>query len=166
MKTVNPNYTDRVVSEDEIGSLVMTASTNSLSSLNLPQPPPSSGLALLSTSMKSANDSWTHTSSDSATNYTANKPFPSKITKARYLSGQVLEKLSLDAAAVSKLTLEQKVEKLKGLGRRVLELEMTLPDDFSFEYSPGDAIGIIVSQSDASVSELMQRCGYGGEKIT
>ena len=73
---------------------------------------------MLGGSLKSASDSWTHTSSDSATNYTASKPFPSKVAKARYLSGNVLQSLKTSKADIKNLNMEQKMEKLKGMGRR------------------------------------------------
>uniref|UniRef100_A0A7S4INS5 Flavodoxin-like domain-containing protein n=1 Tax=Odontella aurita TaxID=265563 RepID=A0A7S4INS5_9STRA len=40
-------------------------------------------------------------------------------------------------------------------GKRVLELTFSLPDDFTLEYSPGDSIGLIVPNSVASVSYVL-----------
>ena len=141
----------------------MSASSSFVNpALNLPPKVPDLN-SLLGTSLKSANDSWTHTSGDSATNYTADKPFPSTITSCRYLSGSVLSSLKVTAEQALGMPIHERIEALKGLGRRVVELEVTLPDDFSLEYSPGDAIGIIIPPSPDLVGHVMERCKFEEE---
>ena len=114
-------------------------------------------------------------SSSSNIHYTLNHPYESTILNARYLTNtpldgakeasNILNDLRIsgghttDENLVSAVQhLQQsfvlKCDKSKGTkniiernSKRVIEMTLSLPDDFSFEYEPGDSIGLIASNS-------------------
>lgn len=101
--------------------------------------------------------------SSSAIHYTLQKPFESSIRNARYLTATPTEaaqkaafllkedKAQLQSALdlytekfpliQSQAVSEDSVERN---GKRVIELTLALPDDFTLEYTPGDSLGLIV----------------------
>jgi len=116
------------------------------------------------------------TSSTSNIRYTINHPYESAIRGARYLTNtategakevaEIMGSVSDDAnsRAVelidSRFPLDGKDGKENELnGKRVLEMSLELPDDYSLEYQPGDSIGLIVSnppQATAFVLKMLQ----------
>jgi len=109
-------------------------------------------------------------------NYTINDPFESAIVGARYLTNTALEGVKLASEALAcnnsgdtstranKIILAQ--DKLRGSfpltgdnadknGKRVIELKLSLPDDFTLEYQPGDSIGVAFSNSAVTVGFIL-----------
>lgn len=104
--------------------------------------------------------------------YTLDKPFEASILNARYLT-----KTSTDAAAKtceqlgpSGIQSNADVMATRGLidqqfpldgpdaarnGKRVLELTLSLPDDYTLEYQPGDSLGLIVTNTPEAVSFVL-----------
>ena len=125
-------------------------------------------------------DRMTVSSGSTATlHYTMNKPHETCIMNASYLT-----KTKTDAAlAVSKLIHEKPLDDLLVLqamdiyetnfplcdsnnggqddvtfecnGKRVIEMALSLPDDFTLEYQPGDSLGIIVSNTPQAVQFIL-----------
>jgi sulfite reductase alpha subunit-like flavoprotein len=104
--------------------------------------------------------------------YTLDKPFEASILNARYLT-----KTSTDAAAklceqsgplgihtnahvmATREAIDQQFP-LDGPdaarnGKRVLELTLSLPDDYTLEYQPGDSLGLVVSNTPEAVSFVL-----------
>ena len=116
------------------------------------------------------------TSSTSNIRYTINHPYESAIHGARYLTNTATEgakevaelmgSASDDASSRamnlidSRFPLDGKDGKENELnGKRVLEMSLELPDDYSLEYQPGDSIGLIVPnppQATAFVLNMLQ----------
>ncbi|GMH52190.1 hypothetical protein TrLO_g7213 [Triparma laevis f. longispina] len=84
----------------------------------------------------SVAESGTITSTSSHTHYTRQQPYSSPITSARYLAGK---------------------ENYGKGERRVIEICMELPDDFGYEYTPGDSVGILIPNSPESVNSIESR---------
>mmetsp|Transcript_8275 Transcript_8275/g.12063 ORF Transcript_8275/g.12063 Transcript_8275/m.12063 type:complete len:1039 (-) Transcript_8275:1542-4658(-) len=111
----------------------------------------------------SVADNMTVSSGSSGFHYTLNKPYESTVLSARYLTKTNVEcakkasELVLDSS-----TSDEKVVEAKNLynnhfplaigddiecnknGKRVIEMTLSLPDDFTLEYQPGDSVGLIV----------------------
>jgi sulfite reductase alpha subunit-like flavoprotein len=105
-------------------------------------------------------------------NYRIDDPFHSSIVGARYLTqtdseGAKLASEVLGCKAVGdtstrddKIIFAKKMvrdyfpltgENAEKNGKRVIELKLSLPDDFTLEYQPGDSIGLSISNSAESV---------------
>ena len=123
-------------------------------------------------------DRMTVSSGSTATlHYTMNKPHETSIMNASYLTKTSTEA----AAAVSKLVNDNKLDDkllmeaikiyedhfpLSGPGdntityecngKRVIEMTMSLPDDFTLEYQPGDSLGILVPNMPQAVQFILQ----------
>ena len=139
-------------------------------------------------SRNSFNNSWTAASfttsmnSDDVAMYSIEKPFPSRVISGRYLCGgepdcregegpgaQDLECYYHDVNFL-KSFLTSPPENVAAIGgiannpskeqRRVLELELLLPSDFTIEYSPGDSIGILVQNPKSIVDYLLSRLTF------
>jgi sulfite reductase alpha subunit-like flavoprotein len=104
--------------------------------------------------------------------YTLDKPFETSILNARYLT-----KTSTDAAAkvceqwgpsgmqsrADVMATRELIDQQFPLdgpdaarnGKRVIELTMALPDDYTLEYQPGDSLGLIVSNSPEAISFVL-----------
>lgn len=109
-------------------------------------------------------------SEDDEIQYTMEDPYSSCITNARYLT-----KTSLDAAdeiaeamgsetSVSArdvlnrrfpLQIENDVQEASRNGKRVIELTLTLPNDNSWAYQPGDSLGLIASNTPQAVEFVL-----------
>jgi len=116
------------------------------------------------------------TSSGCRIHYSLNHPFQSKIVRARYLTHTSTKGAQLASDAWTSdephdaLTKDNKLiramdhfrstfpleteggedeDKLQFSknGKRVIEMTLSLPDDFTLEYKPGDSIGLVVSNS-------------------
>jgi len=117
----------------------------------------------------------TVSSTSSNINYTMKDPFESTILDARYLTETPLDGASLANEALS-LSTSNKTEDehltlaMKRLsdsfplnsdderernGKRVIEMTLSLPDDFTLEYQPGDSIGIIAPGNTPEVVEFV-----------
>lgn len=107
-------------------------------------------------------------SSSYTCHYTKNNPYSSSILNARYLT----QETSLEPASKASALLGKSTDKLSEAvdffgngfdvtnnvkdGKRVIELTLGLPDDYSYEYEPGDSIGIMVSNEyTASFSSVI-----------
>lgn len=113
--------------------------------------------------------------SSGAFQYTHKDPFESSILGARYLTTTNLNGASQASTALDiandKDSREDKIIKAKQNltecfpldkdddsemnGKRVIELRLSLPDDFSLDYQPGDAIGFVVSNSAENVKFIL-----------
>eukprot|EP01083_Nonionella_stella_P083896 232055_1 len=97
--------------------------------------------------------------SSSNIHYTINHPYESTILNARYLT-----KTSSDGAkeVTSSQTDEEVIKAMKKIensfplgtnesqghnDKRVIEMTLSLPDDFTLEYQPGDSIGLLASNT-------------------
>ncbi|CAB9497042.1 P450 reductase [Seminavis robusta] len=116
--------------------------------------------------------------SSSAIHYTLQKPFESTICNARYLTttptdaaqkaaGILSASASADASLIQQaadvytelfpLTVSDSVsaDNVERNGKRVIELTLTLPDDFTLEYTPGDSLGLIVENPPVAVDFVL-----------
>uniref|UniRef100_A0A7S3Q8M7 Methionine synthase reductase n=1 Tax=Chaetoceros debilis TaxID=122233 RepID=A0A7S3Q8M7_9STRA len=117
----------------------------------------------------------TMSSGSSGIHFTINDPFESKILGARYLTKTDTQgaKKACDAMNCTKINEDKQTQdekliaamkhlteafpltgdrdingkQLEQNGKRVIELQLSLPDDFTLEYEPGDAIGLVVSNT-------------------
>jgi len=114
--------------------------------------------------------------------YTAAKPYESTVLDARYLTntseecagkvaGEVLlgEDCDGDESLTKAMKLYQEnfplsstsnAKKQQQLqydknGKRVMEMTLSLPDDFTLEYEPGDSVGLIVPNSPQSIQFIL-----------
>lgn len=106
--------------------------------------------------------------SDDGMKYTLETPFESTIVKARYLTATSIEaakEVSESGTSVSAkdvlerhfpLQIENDVLEATRNGKRVIELTLSLPDDKSWEYQPGDSLGLVVSNSAETVDYVLQ----------
>ena len=125
--------------------------------------------------------------------YTANKPYESMVLDARYLTNtdtscarKVADEIELSGVEEcdgydGKMTKAMKlydvhfplsgddnVKRENQLqydknAKRVMEMTLSLPDDFTLEYEPGDSVGLIVPntpQSTSFILDMLQR-NYG-----
>jgi sulfite reductase alpha subunit-like flavoprotein len=111
--------------------------------------------------------------SEDGVRYTLEQPFESSIVSARYLTATSCDAAdeicegSSEAAAVEAardvldrrfpLQIENDVQEAAASrnGKRVLELTLSLPDDGSWEYQPGDSLGLIVSNTPEAVGFIL-----------
>ena len=123
-----------------------------------------------------ADNATISTSSSGAALYTQSRPYESTIVGARYLT-----KTSTEAAAKITTTVVYaglsscqdfrmarevyesafpldgpNAEENERNGKRVVELTLSLPDDFSLEFQPGDTIGLLVPNELDSVAFVLQ----------
>jgi len=132
---------------------------------------------------ESIADNMTISSTSSGFLYTAAKPYESSILDARYLTMTDVKCATKITAAASSLG-EMDDEQLMGAmkmyeehfpladissaiiseqqriqydknGKRVIELTLALPDDFTLEYQPGDSVGLIVPNSPAPTQFIL-----------
>ncbi|GKY91324.1 hypothetical protein MPSEU_000104600 [Mayamaea pseudoterrestris] len=126
---------------------------------------------------RSASLAETMSSGSSVTlHYNLQKPFASRVLKARYLTKTPVE-AAQQAASLSvtdndalynqaleiydqsfPLASEDGNENdplLSRNGKRVLELTLSLPDDYTLEYAPGDSLGLCVENPPTSVAFVL-----------
>mmetsp|Transcript_6984 Transcript_6984/g.16110 ORF Transcript_6984/g.16110 Transcript_6984/m.16110 type:complete len:1060 (-) Transcript_6984:1411-4590(-) len=113
-----------------------------------------------------AAENMTVSSASSGFLFTASRPYESKILNARYLTktntacaAKVAEVLdSGDGKLVEALDMYSHHFPLSEdkNGKRVIEMTMSLPDDFTLEYEPGDSVGMIVPNSHDSVGFVLE----------
>ncbi|KAL7552873.1 hypothetical protein ACHAWF_016118, partial [Thalassiosira exigua] len=126
-------------------------------------------------------DNATVSSASSGYLYTAAKPYESQILGARYLTdtdrgcaGEAAALLGRDSSESDDDKLVQAMEHIETRfplsptsgsanstdeekaqcdrnGKRVVEMTLSLPDDFTLEYEPGDSVGLIVPNAPESV---------------
>jgi sulfite reductase alpha subunit-like flavoprotein len=110
-------------------------------------------------------------SSTSTLKFTHTKPFESTIVSARYLTKTGTE-AAMKAAAILKSD-SSRLQEAKQCydqcfpleidsrnGKRVVEMTLSLPDDFTLDYQPGDSLGISVPNPSNAVQfilDLLQR---------
>ena len=117
--------------------------------------------------------------SSSSLHYTADHPFESSILGARYLtqtkldgaeSASMILTCSDDKPPSERLTAAMNVirdsfpleaknrdpKELETNGKRVIELTLSLPDDFTLEYQPGDSIGLLVANKASSTDYVLE----------
>lgn len=102
--------------------------------------------------------------------YTHQRPFQATILKARYLTvtstaaaveaaGQtVQDSPTIDLSAV--LDLYDQYHRPDD--KRVLELTLSLPDDFTLEYAPGDSLGLLVENPPDAVQLVLEMLAHQG----
>merc|ERR1719491_11523 len=106
--------------------------------------------------------------SDDGCKHTLEQPFESSIVTARYLTAtsseavdEISESISEAVAATDildrrfPLQIENDVEEANRNGKRVIELTFSLPDDKSWEYQPGDSLGLVVTNTPESVEFIL-----------
>jgi len=119
-------------------------------------------------------DNMTVSSGSSGFLYTLNKPYESTILGARYLTktnAECAKKASQIFANPS--TADEKIVEAKNLynnhfplatgdevectknGKRVIEMTLSLPDDFTLEYQPGDSVGLIVPNTPEATNFIL-----------
>eukprot|EP00970_Alexandrium_tamarense_P004092 scaffold693_cov200-Alexandrium_tamarense.AAC.94 len=133
---------------------------------------------------ESISDNTTISSESSGFHYTLQKPYESTILGARYLtatSTECAERVSkfvgndgkslkddklinamdmyekafpLAASNGQSTTDEEKLQYDKN-GKRVIEMTLSLPDDFTLEYEPGDSVGLVVPNSPQSTNFIL-----------
>lgn len=120
---------------------------------------------------ESVADSYSTTSS-AGYHYNFHRPFEATIMKARYLTNTPLDAAKLvanillqqdkqsdrngasmkQAAAIFDEYFPLKnTEHAERNGKRVIELTLQLPDDYTLEYAPGDSLGLVVENTEAAV---------------
>ncbi len=99
--------------------------------------------------------------------YTLEKPFQSAIVNARYLTATSTagaDEICESGESVSArdvldrrfpLQIENDVMEATRNGKRVIELTLSLPNDKSWDYQPGDSLGLIVSNTPESVGFVL-----------
>lgn len=108
--------------------------------------------------------------SEDGLRYTLEQPFESSIMNARYLTAtsceaadEICEARDSGTSSAARgvldrrfpLQIENDVKEASRNGKRVIELTLGLPDDQSWEYQPGDSLGLIVSNAPESVDFVM-----------
>lgn len=106
------------------------------------------------------------TSSSSTLLFTHVKPFQSSIVAARYLTKTPTE-AALNASAILQQDGTKIMEAMNPYGeqfslendprngKRVIEMTLSLPDDFTLDYQPGDSLGISVPNPPAEVKFVL-----------
>jgi len=129
-------------------------------------------------------DNMTVSSASSGIYYTLSKPYESKVIGARYLTntnGECAKKVSGMCDAIQRdeevlmraMKMYEDSFPLKPANgeskdditydknsKRVIEMSLSLPDDFTLEYEPGDSVGLIVPNSPQATNfilEMLQR---------
>ena len=125
------------------------------------------------------------TGSSSGLHYTMAQPYESSIVGATYLTktdsvgaNQASEALNIRSQKGDESADEQIIKAMKSIerafplageldadvygrnGKRVIQMKLSLPDDFTLEYQPGDSIGMIVSntpQATEFVVRMLER---------
>lgn len=107
--------------------------------------------------------------------YCMSHPFEAKVVGARYLTNSSVDGatqvcaslgpdgLQTDKAAMCARELLDAQFALEGTdsdvvernGKRVIEMALALPNDYTLEYLPGDAVGLIVANSPATVTFIL-----------
>jgi len=107
--------------------------------------------------------------------YTMNDPFESMILGARYLTNTSIEGVKLATEILESASLQdnifdsrhylakKKIQETFNLksehgskhGKRVIEMKLSLPDDFSLDFQPGDSIGMVISNSYEAVTFVL-----------
>ena len=119
-------------------------------------------------------DNMTVSSGSSGFLYTLNKPYESTILSARYLTQTSVEcAKKASEILVDGSTVDEKLVEAKNLynnhfplatgdeivcvknGKRVIEMTLSLPDDFTLEYQPGDSVGLIVPNTPESTNFIL-----------
>lgn len=136
-------------------------------------------LALASTSLELVTDAIQKNAvvadddeaSDDGMKYTLETPFDSKLVKARYLTNtsteganEISESQESGTSVLAKEILERRfplqiengVQEATRNGKRVIELTLSLPDDKSWEYQPGDSLGLLVSNTPETVDFVLR----------
>lgn len=127
----------------------------------------------------SVADNMTVSSASSGIYYTLTKPYESKIIGARYLTntdGDCAKKVSGICDAIQRdeevlmraMKMYEDSFPLKSNdgvpkdeithdknGKRVIEMSVSLPDDFTLEYEPGDSVGLIVPNSPQATNFIL-----------
>jgi sulfite reductase alpha subunit-like flavoprotein len=109
--------------------------------------------------------------SEDGVRYTLDQPFESSIVNARYLTAtsceaadEICEGSSEEAVEAARDVLDRRFplqiendvqEAASRNGKRVLELTLSLPDDQSWEFQPGDSLGLVVSNTPESVGFIL-----------
>jgi sulfite reductase alpha subunit-like flavoprotein len=103
------------------------------------------------------------TTSSAGYHYTFQHPFSATVRSARYLTQtSTCGESPADHQCLADVTahLHQEFpllgEAAHRNGKRVLEIEVNLPDEF-FDYEPGDAIGMVVENAAADVSYVLEQ---------
>jgi sulfite reductase alpha subunit-like flavoprotein len=116
------------------------------------------------------------TSSSDAAHYSIHRPFESSIIASRYLSATSVEAASAIAEKFgpdgiqsdkdvilareifdSRFPLTEVAEaEAERNGKRVMEMTLSLPDDYTLEYQPGDALGLVVSNTTESIEFVLE----------
>ena len=122
------------------------------------------------------------TTSSSGIHYTYQRPFVSRVLQARYLTKTSLEAANMVHHEVltqtgDQLTNEESFRKATSIydqhfplipgsdtssqqaernGKRVLELTLSLPDDYTLEYAPGDSLGLVVENKPEAVAFVLK----------
>lgn len=113
----------------------------------------------------------------SGIHYTIKKPFCSTILKARYLTATPLDAANKICATLGEADLSEPThlttasaildecfplandlsDKSKPCwnDKRVIELTLELPDDYTLEYAPGDSLGLLVDNTPAAVDFVL-----------
>eukprot|EP00980_Cylindrotheca_fusiformis_P021412 scaffold8266_cov97-Cylindrotheca_fusiformis.AAC.3 len=111
------------------------------------------------------------TSSSGSQNYSMSRPFEAQILTAKYLTnssidgaakaceqlgsdGLLTDKAAMGARQVLDAQFPLEGEDsgiLERNGKRVIEMSLSLPDDYTLEYQPGDAVGLMVANSPEAV---------------
>jgi len=91
--------------------------------------------------------------------YTAKNAYQSHVIKARYLTNTSIDAVTSDAD-VNTATGLQKAQTaidesfpltVERNGKRVIELTLSVPDDHTLEYAPGDSLGLLVENTPDAV---------------
>lgn len=125
-------------------------------------------------------DNMTVSSASSGVHYTLSRPYESTVIGARYLTktnadcakqvsalGDAIQRD--DEVLVKAMDMYQDAFPLKSKdnnetqidvtfdknGKRVIEMSLSLPDDFTLEYEPGDSVGLIVPNSPSATNFIL-----------
>jgi len=117
--------------------------------------------------------------SEDGARYTLEHPYESSVVRARYLTAtscEAADEICEARNAISStvdggnildrrfpLQIENDVEGASRNGKRVIELTLSLPDDQSWEFQPGDSLGLLVGNPDEAVDFVlaMLRTNHG-----
>ena len=103
----------------------------------------------------------TVSTSSSGFHYRADNPFYSTILKSRYLTATSLDAAKRMAESMTKSdTNQSKMQEIvksafplddEKNGKRVIEMTLSLPEDFTINYAPGDSLGLVVDNTEDAV---------------
>jgi sulfite reductase alpha subunit-like flavoprotein len=123
-------------------------------------------------------DNMTVSSGSSGFLYTLNKPYESKVLSARYLTKTCLDcatkarEIFIDSEGSWSKSDEKLIEAMSVYdshfplatgdevqctknGKRVIEMTLSLPDDFTLEYQPGDSVGLVVPNTPEATNFIL-----------